>query len=145
MKVIKAILLLSIVFCYSSTFAQTAGKVTVVKSAIIDSLISRRIALTKGYTKDGTTVAVMGYRVQIFFGPDRKLAYSEQEKFKIYYPELGTYISYSQPNYRLKVGDFRSRADAQKLLNDLRSTFPTLFIFNETINPVKADEYNAIR
>ena len=141
----KNILILFLVFISCQAFSQTAGKVTVVKSAIIDSLISRRVALTKGFTKDGTAVAVMGYRVQIFFGPDRKIAYSEQEKFKTYYPELGTYISYTQPNYRLKVGDFSSRADAQKLLNDLRSTFPTLFIFNETINPVKADEYNAIR
>lgn len=145
MKVIKTILFLIITFCFTATFAQTAGKVTVVKSDIIDSLINRRIALTKGYTKDGTPVAVMGYRVQIFFGPDRKLAYSEQEKFKTYYPELGTYITYTQPNYRLKVGDFRSRADAQKLLNDLKPIFQTLFIFNENINPIKADEYNAVR
>jgi hypothetical protein len=45
----------------------------------------------------------------------------------------------------LKVGDFRSRDEAQKLLNDLKPLFPSLFIFNENINPVKADEYNAIR
>jgi hypothetical protein len=145
MKGIKTILFLTITFCFTATFAQTAGKVTVVKSDLIDSLINRRLALTKGYTKDGTAVTVMGYRVQIFFGPDRKLAYSEQEKFKLYYPELGTYITYNQPNYILKVGDFRSRVDAQKLLNDLKPLFPTIFIFNESINPIKADEYNAVR
>jgi hypothetical protein len=145
MRLIKAIVFLLIASGCGQCYAQTTGKVTVVKSPLIDSLISKRIALTKVYTKDGTSLAVMGYRVQVFFGADRKQVYSEQERFKSYYPELGTYISYTQPNYSLKVGDFRSRDEAQKLLNDLKPLFPSLFIFNENINPVKADEYNPIR
>lgn len=121
-------------------FAQEAGKVTVVKNPLIDSLIARRIALNKGVTKDGTPIVVYGYRVQVFFGNDRKEAYNEQARFNSYYPEYATYISYTQPNYRVKVGDFRTKAEAQRLVNELRPTFPTLFIFNERINPLKADE-----
>ncbi len=132
----------TIVFSLLATgvFAQEAGKVTVVKNPLIDSLIARRIALNKGVTKDGTPIVVMGYRVQVFFGNDRKEAYTEQARFNSYYPEFATYISYTQPNYRVKVGDFRTRAEAQRLVNELRPSFPTLFIFNERINPLKADE-----
>jgi hypothetical protein len=79
----------------------------------------------------------------VFFGTNRKEAYNEQARFKSIYPELTTYLSYTQPNYRVKVGDFRTRAEAQKLMTELRPVFPTLFIFNELINPIKADEFNA--
>nr|WP_294900782.1 SPOR domain-containing protein [uncultured Pedobacter sp.] len=129
----------------TGAFAQEAGKVTVVKDPLIDSLIARRIALNKGVTKDGTPIVVYGYRVQVFFGNDRKEAYSEQARFNALYPEYSTYISYTQPNYRVKVGDFRTKAEAQKLITELRPQFPTLFIFNERINPLKADEYHVDR
>ncbi|HTN20083.1 MAG TPA: SPOR domain-containing protein [Pelobium sp.] len=129
----------------AGAFAQEAGKVTVVKDPLIDSLIARRIALNKGVTKDGTPIIVYGYRVQVFFGNDRKEAYNEQARFNALYPELATYISYTQPNYRVKVGDFRTKAEAQRLVTELRPQFPTLFIFNERINPLKADEYHVDR
>lgn len=123
-------------------FAQSNGKVTIVKSPLIDSLIARRIALNKGISNNGTPIVVYGYRIQVFFGTDRKEAYNEQARFKSLYPELNTYLSYTQPNYRVKVGDFRTRAEAQKLMNELRAEFPTLFVFSERINPIKADEFN---
>ncbi len=134
--------ILSIVFTLTSfyAFAQYDAKVTVIKDPLIDSLIAKRIALTKGVSKDGNLITVYGFRVQIYYGPDRKEAYNEQARFKSYYPEFETYLSYMQPNYSVKVGDFRSKSEAQLLLNTLRSTFPTVFIFNQPINPLKADE-----
>ncbi len=142
---LRNIFILAILIGSSAAFAQEAGTVTIIKNPMIDSLIARRIELNKGVTRDGTPLVVDGYRVQVFFGSDRKEAYNEQSRFKSLYPEYGTYISYTQPNYRVKVGDFRTKAEAQRLLTELRSVFPTLFIFNERINPLKADEYNVDR
>ena len=143
MSIKKHFLTLIILFSAGLTFAQNQGKVTVVKDALIDSLIARRIVLNKLASSNGTPILVSGYRVQVFFGTNRKDAYNEQARFKSIYPELNTYLSYTQPNYRVKVGDFRTRAEAQKLMTELRPVFPTLFIFNELINPIKADEFNA--
>jgi len=143
MSIKKHFLTLIILFSAGLTFAQNQGKVTEVKDALIDSLIARRIVLNKLASSNGTPILVSGYRVQVFFGTNRKDAYYEQARFKSIYPELNTYLSYTQPNYRVKVGDFRTRAEAQKLMTELRPVFPTLFIFNELINPIKADEFNA--
>ncbi|RKD20200.1 preprotein translocase [Pelobium manganitolerans] len=140
MEIKRYILSVILAASFLGAFAQENAKVTVVKNPLIDSLIARRIALNKGVTKDGTPIIVNGYRVQIFFGSDRKEAYNEQARFSSLYPEYATYISYTQPNYRVKVGDFRTRAEAQRLMTELRPTFPTLFIFQERINPLKADE-----
>lgn len=133
------ILITGLFFAVSSVFAQEKGKVEVVKDPLIDSLIARRITLNKGVASNGTPLVINGYRIQIFFGPSRKEVYDEQARFKSMYPEHNTYISYTQPNYRLKIGDFRTRMEAQQVMNELKKIFPTIFIFNEKINPAKAD------
>jgi 4'-phosphopantetheinyl transferase EntD len=120
-----------------AVFAQKKGQVIINQDPKIDSLIAKRIAL---YTEkpsitnpSGTTI--LGYRVQIFYGLERKEAFAQEAKFKALFPEISSYISYTEPNYRLKVGDFRTRLEAQKFMTELRSNFPTLFIFREKINP----------
>ena len=120
-------------------FAQHKGEVTIIKDPLIDSLIERRIQLNKvaapaAARNGGAIVSRMGYRVQIFYGSDRRETYSEQARFKAEYPKLNTYITYKEPNYYLRVGDFRTRLEAQSLMNELRSGFSTLFIFREKIN-----------
>jgi hypothetical protein len=113
--------------------AQEPGTVTVIKDPAIDLLIARRIELEREAA--GTPrITVEGYRVQIFSGTDREQTYKEQSKFKALYPSINTYISYTQPNYKVRVGDFRTRMEAEKFMNQVRKTYPTLFIFQERIN-----------
>ncbi|HKG08418.1 MAG TPA: SPOR domain-containing protein [Pedobacter sp.] len=129
------------VFCFFAVgvFAQSRGVVTVIKDPMIDSLIAKRIELNNKpagnvTAKPDVAVSQMGYRVQVFYGSDRREVFREQAKFKSLYPTLNTYISYKEPNYYLRAGDFRTRLDAQRLMSELRPVFPTLFIFREKIN-----------
>ncbi|EHQ27189.1 SPOR domain-containing protein [Mucilaginibacter paludis] len=130
----------------AATMAQTPGKVTVVKDARIDSLIALRIALSKAPAGANTGVYApasgTGYRVQIFSGSNRSEAYNAQSKFNELYPELKTYIIYSEPNFKVRAGDFRTRLEASKLLEQLRSQFPSLFIISEKINLPKIGNTN---
>jgi hypothetical protein len=130
--------------CSVVIFAQTRGEVTIIKDPLIDSLIARRIALSKKAApvtirRNGPIVSQMGYRVQVFYGSDRRETFNEQAKFKSAYPKINSYIIYKEPNYYLRVGDFRSRLEAQRMLNELRSMFTTLFIFREKINAPSLD------
>lgn len=139
-----------IFFCFlisaHLTYAQR-GEVIVIKNPLIDSLIAQRIALNtkkQPTSPSGNTAIVsqMGYRLQVFYGSDRKQAFAEQAKFRAAYPRLRTYITYKEPNYYLRVGDFRTRLEAQRLQNELKSSFPTLFIFREKINAPDLDPIN---
>lgn len=80
-----------------------------------------------------TKTTVRGFRVQIFLGPSRSAAYAEQARFQQLFKEIDTYIMYEEPNYRVKVGDFRSRAEAERLAQGLRGQFSNVFIFTEDI------------
>jgi hypothetical protein len=117
--------------------AQTKGKVTVVKDARIDSLIVLRLALSKlPYTPAGaySPASAYGYRVQIFGGSNRIDAYNAQSKFNEMYPEMKTYIIYNEPNFKVRAGDFRTRLEASKLMEQIRSQFTSVFIISEKIN-----------
>jgi len=128
----KSLIGFILIMCFQQLAAQEKGKVLVTKDPQIDSLIARRLELNRaGLT--GNNVTLSGFRVQIFSGLDRQIAYSEQAKFKARYPGINTYISYTQPNYKLRVGDFRTRLEAEKLMNELKKYYTSMFIFSEMI------------
>ena len=61
-----------------------------------------------------------GYRIQVYVGNQRQKV--EEAKMLIYqnFPELSPYLSYSQPTYKLKVGDFMRRIDAERYYASIR-------------------------
>jgi hypothetical protein len=129
-----------IFFIPAFSFAQTRGKVEVVKDPLIDTLIARRPSMNKNNINGEETAN--GFRVQIFFGSSRQAAYDAQAKFMNDYPEIHTYITYIEPNFKVRVGDFRTRLEAQKLETALGDIFKSLFIIPEKINPPKPDAAN---
>lgn len=139
MKIILTLILS--LFLFSASFAQR-GEVTVIKDPLIDSLIAKRseVYKTTGEVKIGKPiVSSYGYRVQIFYGSDRREVFNQQARFKSLYPKFNTYLIYKEPNYYIRVGDFRTRLEAQRLMNEIRPAFPTLFIFREKINAPQLD------
>lgn len=83
--------------------------------------------------KNGKRVKVRGFRVQIFSGSSRNAAYAAQASFERSYKGIGAYVTYAEPNYRVKVGDFRSRAEATNFMRELRSQYNNVFIFTEDV------------
>lgn len=66
-----------------------------------------------------------GFRVQVYVGNQRQEV--ESIKLLIYqkFPELSPYLSYSQPTYKLKVGDFMRRTDAEQYYSSIRQMIPS--------------------
>jgi len=75
-----------------------------------------------------------GYRIQVYVGDERGAA--EQAKRTTYqsFPELNPYLSYRQPTYRLKVGDFMRRMDAERYLSLLRQQFTSAILVPDKID-----------
>lgn len=128
-------------FAFSAK-AQTRGTVEVVQDPLIDTLMARRLHPTKSYMPASGTgdVVADGYRIQFFSGASRADAYAAQNKLKQRFPELHTYISYKEPNFKVHAGDFRSRMDASRKVQELKPYFPALFIVAEKINPQLNDQ-----
>ena len=75
-----------------------------------------------------------GFRIQIYSGNERQQA--DAAKLMVYqnFPELNTYLSYKQPTYRLKVGDFMRRVDAERYFNQLKPLFSTAVLQADKID-----------
>jgi hypothetical protein len=120
---------------FASASAQTRGKVEVIKDPRIDTLAARRAELNRTLG----TETITGFRVQIFTGTNRKDAYNAQAKFQEEFPDIRTYVIYNEPNFKVRVGDFRTRPEAEKLQDDLKKWFNGMFIIQDKINPPKPE------
>jgi hypothetical protein len=50
------------------------------------------------------------------------------------YPEADAYLIYQQPNFRVRVGDFRNRMEAHALYKKMLEEFPEVIIVPDKIN-----------
>lgn len=83
---------------------------------------------------------ISGFRIQITFDPERKTIDEARDRFTAIYPTIDTYVVFNAPNYFLKVGDFRTQLEAEKIKDGLTRDFPTSFIIKEQINLPKVDQ-----
>ncbi len=71
---------------------------------------------------------VAGYRVQIFSDNNARTAKNEAEsKARLIaerIPHYSTYVVYSSPYWRLKLGDFRTRDEAEVAATEIKRKFP---------------------
>ena len=74
-----------------------------------------------------------GYRVQIHFGPEKAKAMEVKTKFTTEYKDVSAYLDYQQPYFKIRVGNFRSKLEAYKLLQQISGDFPGAFIVSDDI------------
>ena len=99
------------------------GEITIIADPRIKSLDLKK---TEKPTK------LNGYRVQIFFG-DRSEAQEMRGEFIRKNPDVKAYISYLAPNFRLRVGDFRTRIECEKFKHEINRSFPGSYIVKDKI------------
>ena len=84
--------------------------------------------------KDGRVIySGPGYRVQIYNGSDREKAIKVKTEFMRLNPGMRTYLTYLAPHFRVKVGDYRNRSDAEGMLREAKSTYgpPSMIVPDE--------------
>ena len=78
-----------------------------------------------------------GFRIQItsFSGVNsRVLIENTAVQFKQQFPEIPCNISYSEPNFRLKAGNYRTKLEAYKALQKIALFFPGAFVLIDQID-----------
>lgn len=116
----KGIILLSFLsFLATPALAQT-GRVTVTGDVAVNEMVARHVEL------NNRVKTMPGYRVQIasFSGINSKnSAFSLRERFMTDYPAVQAYIVYDEPNFKVKVGDFRTRLEAYAFLQEIKEVY----------------------
>lgn len=102
---------------------------------IADALKRHKEAIT------GTIYSARGYRVQIYSGNDRAKATHIKIDFIRRFPGIRTYMTYVSPQFRVKIGDYRTRADAEKMYEQVSTLYTPCMIVPDiiVINTLKDD------
>ena len=119
----------SLFLVFGTAIAQT-GNITITKDSRIDGLVGREGAIIP----PAINPQIDGFRIQLFFDSERDAINEARARFIAKYPRIDTYTTYMAPNFFLRVGDFRTRAEAEKVKEELNELFPTSFIVTEKIN-----------
>ena len=130
--------LLVLVFVYNGTlYAQDSATMIHVDTRI-DSLIRKQIQINEATTRDSRR-NIPGYRIQVANSNDRTQVFAIKTKIYRLYPELKPYLIYQPPNYKLKVGNFKTPEEAEPYLQKLTQDFPSgVYLVHEIIE-VKPD------
>ena len=77
-----------------------------------------------------------GFRVEIFFSSELdalEQAKSKKVEFLSKYPDYAVNIKYDAPNFKVRVGDFRTKNEALKLRKMIERNYPMAFIVPDKI------------
>lgn len=75
-----------------------------------------------------------GFRIQLYFGKKDEVN-ETRNAFVQQFPDYSAYVSWLQPNFRLRVGDFRTRIQAERFKNEILSDYPNCYIVRDHIEP----------
>lgn len=123
----------------TALFAQAAneGRVVVIQDPLVDTVLQQYTNLRMKIMENPDNKAIPGYRIQIFFdsginSSDR--ARQARDAFLTLYPDVPAYVSWKAPNYRVRVGDFRNRLEAEKVLQSILAGYPNAWVIKDEIN-----------
>jgi len=104
------------------------GSVQVIQDESITNRLGHK---TKNVTVNEAPVTFLempGYRIQVFAGNNQRIskseAYTKESDVKSVFPEMSTYVVFTAPFWRLRVGDFQTFQEAQRMMVKLRAEFP---------------------
>lgn len=76
---------------------------------------------------------VDGFTIQVYSGSRKEDAMKAKQELTSSLPDLQSEVLYSQPNFRVKVGKYYSRIEAQKDYLDVKKLFPTAIVIPDKV------------
>ena len=120
----------------TSLYAQRRnGSIEITGDVKVSELVKKHIEFNEHMK------TVPGFRVQIAAlsgANSRNQAFELKNRFKLEHPEVEVYIAFSEPNFRVKVGDFTSRLDAYVFMQKIKDKYPGTIV-KEYVYPVHLD------
>jgi len=110
--------------------SNVTGTVYIIQDAALADILNKHSELNGGLSR------VPGYRLQVFFSATRTArqeAEAIQKKVNSSSSGQAVYLEYKAPYWKVKIGDFKSRAEALRVKNELSIDFPNSWIIKEMV------------
>ena len=120
-----------------SHYAGDPATVDVEQSEVLERSMRQHIQKNSART-------LSGYRVRIFFDNKQSARHESEQtlkRFRAMYPDVAVYRTYTNPYFKVTVGDCRTKSEAMKLLARIKGNFSSAFVVKENIEyPLVDDE-----
>ena len=117
MKKLSFLLILFISAVFTSQTALSQSKKT--DNELIENLIAKKKEFNKVYS--------FGHRIQLYNGFEEE-ARAIQKKFMVDFPEIKTYISYKQPEWKIQVGFYKTKLEAERALLGFKRKYESAIV-----------------
>jgi len=107
-----------------------SGHVNVIQDSRVDTLMEKYIMVNE------FDLDIKGFRIEIFFdsgNQSKNKAIDAKSEFVNRFPEVPSYLTFQPPNYKVRVGDFRTKMEADKFLKEIETIYPSAFIVADKI------------
>ena len=92
--------------------------------------LERRLVRSEGLQDRKQSATITVYRIQLFSDNRSRTAKSEAERkaamVRNAFPRLDVYVTFTSPFWRLRVGNYRSYEEANKMMYELKNAFPEM-------------------
>lgn len=120
--------LLFILFCLLAYNLQAQGRLEIIQSPDIDTLLMKTVEASK------ESHQFSGYRIQVFQATDRATAFKMKKELMAVLPDEDVRLIFNEPWYKIRVGNYRNRIEAQALYQQLIKLYPQTFIVPDKID-----------
>jgi hypothetical protein len=116
--------------------ADENGHVVIVQDPRIDTILNKHLEMNEALLLNTDNFAIDGYRIQIFEESGNKSSTRAREvmsEFSYKYPDMPTYLTWQAPNFKVRVGDFRTRMEAEGFLKKIKKNYPIAWVIRDKI------------
>jgi hypothetical protein len=114
----------NIIETLSSTDSVSQATVRIYQDRRIEQLVTNK------RNSAGSRQTASGYRVQVFSSNVQRTAKAEafriERQIREEFADQSVYVNYFSPFWKVRVGDFRTQAQAQAFRNELINAFPQM-------------------
>lgn len=112
---------------------RSRGHIEIKGDVSVSQLVQKHIELNERVR------TIPGYRIQVASlsgSTSKNRAFEMKERIRGSYPGVEAYVVFDEPNFKVKVGDFRTRLEAYVFLQRMRTEFPGTIV-KDNIYPMQ--------
>ena len=116
---------------FSGAYSSSAGQVYINQNPELQKIINNHVSINKD------KYVLKGWRVQIFLGSGRNArsrANSTKSRFLSKHSEVNAYLDYSSPYFKIKVGNFRTKIEAEAFKKKISNSFSNSWVVESEID-----------
>lgn len=119
----------------------TGDSIIISKDRRLDILTAKQVQINKRTAMMTSSGMYKGYRIQVISTNKRDLAFKTKSELLTRFPDQKSYTMYQSPYFKVRIGNFIKKEDAEKFRKQLMKYYPQgVYVVEDAIEYTPRDE-----